>query len=206
VPTTPEALPATRARVAAFARDLERLSLADLVQTVVSPTPSAAREAARLEAERIAREHGLDAILADARSAVREYVLRVYDEGLYRPTMVGLNWGLSAGTSRDRVAAVRATEDAMTAAVIEPFAPDELVAELAGPFEVISRGHPVDDVLTLPAGAASALGSIDRGGLVVAATVLALAAAGIAFVTGLWPLIVVALMAALLLSRRRARP
>jgi hypothetical protein len=118
---------------------------------------SEARARDRKEAERLARTAGLEEVLAGARRRAQEHVLRMYGEGLYRPTMVGLNWGVSEGTIGDRVAAIEAVEDAVTATVVDPLADDELVARLMSPYELIERADGIDASFDLTRATASAL-------------------------------------------------
>lgn len=205
---------AATARVEAFAAELDRLGLEDLGQIVVSATDPA-RDAARDEAERAADVAGLGALLAAARIRVRDHVLRIYGEGLYRPTMVGLNWGLSEGRTQDRVAAILAAQDAVTAAVAEPWLSEAAFVALTGPFELISRGAPVDASLRFIEPARS-IGP-DEGGsapprarpattpaqtiLIIVVAVAALAA----LLIDLWPIAVVVVMAGLLIARSRTQ-
>jgi hypothetical protein len=77
--------------------------------------------------------------------------------------MVGLNWGLSEGRTSDRVAAVEAVEDAVTAAVVEPYADDGLLARLSSPFELIERGGSVETTFDLGRATASALAPARAG-------------------------------------------
>ena len=93
-----------------------------------------------LEAATIAAEAGISDVLERAREAAVRHVTGVYDEGMLRPTLMGLNWGLSDGPTRDRVAIVQAVQDAVTAAVLGPLAPLALTAELTDPYDAIAMG------------------------------------------------------------------
>ena len=197
-------------RVETFLATLARLGPDDLMRTALGRGDEREREAAREEAERLARDAGLDDLLAEARAAVRERVLRAFDEALFRPTMVGLNWGLSEGTTDDRVATIRACEDAVTAAVVEPFAPAATLARLDSPFELIERGRAVDTGFDLTRATAEA---VDRGrsaGRIGAGLVVAVAVVGVvAFIEGIWQVgvaVVVALGAVAAVLRSRSRP
>jgi hypothetical protein len=171
------------ARVAAFEDMLARLPTQAFVATTLPP-PGAELDAARGEATRLAADHGLADLLAAARADVRAAVLRRYDEGGYRPTMAGLNWGVSEGRAEDRVTAVVAAEDAVTAAVVEPWASPDLLATLASPFELIERGQDVGPSFdlseatarrTAPLRGSAALGQVVIGLAILVAVVAALA-------------------------------
>jgi hypothetical protein len=197
-PSVVAARTAAGARVNAFLDELSRLGADDLMRTALaasSETP--ARAAARGEASRLARTVGLEAILDDARASVREYVRRLYDSANYRATMVGLNWGVSEGTVADRVEVARAAEDAVTAAVIEPYGSDALLTELSSAFELVDRGGTVDGALDLTEATARALRPAlnDRASRI---TVVILAFVGIvvAAATGYWIVAVALVLAA----------
>jgi len=131
-------------RVAAFLDALARLPDAAFVSTSLpAPAPDPAIDAAVVEATRLAVDHGLSDLLDRAQNEARAAVLRRYDAGGYRPTMAGLNWGVSEGRAQDRVAGVVAVEDAITAAVVEPWASAALLTTLSSPFELIQRGGEV---------------------------------------------------------------
>lgn len=178
--------PAVEERLGAFFQRLERLDVLAFQQTSLAlEMGSAARERDRAEAERLVRTAGLEELLTDARRDARDHVLRMYGEGLYRPTMVGLNWGLSEGTTGDRVAAVEAVEDAVTATVVEPLADDELVARLMSPYELVERAAGIDASFDLTRATASALAPVWAGRwtswrvvALAAAVVIALATIG----------------------------
>jgi hypothetical protein len=69
--------------------------------------------------EDAARRADRGVLLGEAREQARNVVLGRYAEGSLHPTWVGLNWGLSQGTTEDRVAIVEALADAAAAAVVE---------------------------------------------------------------------------------------
>lgn len=68
--------------------------------------------------ETAARGADRSALLGEARAEARDVVMRRYASGSLHPTWVGLNWGLSQGTTQDRVAIVEALADAAAAAVV----------------------------------------------------------------------------------------
>jgi hypothetical protein len=144
-------------RVRAFFDRLDRVGGQAFQQTALPLGGSAARDDDLAAAANLAAAEGLGGVLVDARRRAREQVLHLYDQGNYRPTMVGLNWGLSEGRTTDRVAAIEAVEDAVTAAVVEPYADDGLVARLSSPFELIERGGTVEASFDLARATASAL-------------------------------------------------
>jgi hypothetical protein len=156
--------PAADARVAAFLAQLDQLE-ADIVSRLgmaaSSETPE--RDAAREEAFAVARAAGLEATVHDARATVRETLRRRMDEGSYRPTMVGLNWGISAGTVEDRVAITQAAEDAVTAVVVEPFASVDVLTELTSAFDLVDRGHAASPSVDLSRATAEALSPATSG-------------------------------------------
>jgi hypothetical protein len=108
----------------------DRQARADLLATV----DTAARRADR------------SILLGEARSEAAEMVMRRFSEGSLHPTWVGLNWGLSQGTTEDRVAIVEALADAASAAVVEDLVDRSVVEALE-----LDAGH----VLGLSAGEAS---------------------------------------------------
>jgi hypothetical protein len=126
-----------------FARGLERLGLQDFRLVVPSRADVEQREAWRAEAERLAVAAGIADVLHASRSAVREHVARVFAGGGFRPTWAGLNWGLSTGRAEDQAAVMEAVADAVTAEIVEPLAPAELVDGLRAPFERIAGAHPM---------------------------------------------------------------
>jgi hypothetical protein len=77
---------------------------------------------------------GLGSLLHDTRQRARDYVIRAYAADLYRPTWVGLNWGVSSGILADRLAVTTAVEDAAMAAVVDGVASAEIVDDLR-PFD-----------------------------------------------------------------------
>jgi hypothetical protein len=194
-----EEVAAAEGRVAAFLDALARLPDGAFVSTSL-PAPTRETEAATDEAARLAAAHGLSELLAEARDAARRAVLRRYDEGGYRPTMVGLNWGVSEGRAQDRMAGVVAVEDAITATVIERWASEDLLTALASPFEVMQRGGEVAPTFDLSEATARRLqaGRAGRAGRGTARVLVVggfLVVAVIAFAAGSWALVGLAVIA-----------
>jgi hypothetical protein len=192
-------------RLERFAARLERVSAEALRQVAAPSLDSDERVALRARADEIAASAGLDGLVDDARGRVRDYVMRVYSTSNFRPTWIGLNWGGSMGPVTDRLGAIAVVQDAATAAVIEPFAPLELLTDLGAPFERIAAGAPVTDGYEPPP-------IVDlrrvQGGPLVA--VFALVSLGVTFVglliAGLWPVaaaIVVGVVVLVGLATRR---
>ncbi len=204
---TPEVVEAAERRLAAFLEDVAHLDGSAFAQTALSRAALAdARAAARADADRIAREVGLDALATDARACVRAHIVRTYDDALYRPTMVGLNWGLSEGTVEDRIAAMMAAEDAVTAAVLEPYLSDHVLELLTSPFELITRSQAIDASFDMTRATARAVGSAgparwtQRWPLLLVVLVALLAT-----VTGWWPVAVIVVLAAAIVGWFRSR-
>lgn len=190
-------------RLEAFAADLERLGIEDFRQMALAIGAADQREAPRREAERIAAAAGIEDVLDRAQTNVRDYVLRAYGAGTYRPTWIELNWGISLGPVDDRVAAAKAVQDAATAVVVEEIAPPEVAEPLRAPFDLIAGVHPLT---TTTDAAPSLTGLVERGNPIatmVASMLVMVAILAIAF--GLWPLAAVFIALAASVARRRAR-
>jgi hypothetical protein len=192
-------------RLERFATRLEHVSAESLRQVALPNPDSAERRAFRERADALAREVELATLVDDTRGRLRDYVMQVYAASNYRPVWAGLNWVPSMGPVSDRLGAIAAVQDAGTAAIIEPFAPDELVADLAAPFELIVAGATTRDGFDTPQ-----LVELRRvpGGPLVGS--IALVSLGVTFVgllvADLWIVvlaIVVALVALLRLAARR---
>jgi hypothetical protein len=197
---------AAEARVEAWFAEFEALPL-DAFQVTSLPASRADLDAARREAVRVVDAHGLTDLLEDAHGRVRDAVRRAYDEGGYRATMVGLNWGVSEGTAQDRVAAALAAEDGVTAAVVEPWAPSEVVEALASPFELIQRGRDAAPTFDLTEATASRVAPLGRGSLVSQVVIAIAVVAGILGLAaiGSWALAGVAVIAAVVVIGVLAR-
>jgi hypothetical protein len=81
--------------------------------------------------EAAARASDRSVLMGEARTLARETVLRRYAEGSFHATYVGLNWGLSQGTTEDRVAIAEAVADAAAAAVVADLVDPEVVEALS---------------------------------------------------------------------------
>jgi hypothetical protein len=203
---TQEAERAAIERLEAFAARLERLGIEDFRQVQFHETDPGLREAARREAERVAEQHGLRSVLDDGRARVREYVLAAYGGSTFRPTWVALNWGLSSGTTKDRVATALAVEDAASAAVVEPYGTIDLLEVLRTPFELIAEGAPIrswdEDRLLSPLREFAS----QRGPLVVSALVAALVVVAVVVGGGWAAIATAALLISLAVGFVRRRP
>jgi hypothetical protein len=184
---------ATR-RLAAFAARLERIGLEDFRLVALAPSAAVERADTREAALQALEAAGLADIWADTERAIDAHIDRVYSGGGFRPTFVGVNWGLSTGSVGDRVAATAAVKDAALASLADGLATEGDVDTLRAPFEVIAQAHPV------PHGG-DALPTIDelrRLGPIGMALAVAVGVATLAsVVAGLWPL---AIAGALLLG------
>ncbi len=172
---------AAERRLEAFAASLERIGVEDFRQVALSDIRAPDREPLRTEATRIAKGAGLQVLLDDARREAEAYVLRVYAGGGYRPTWFALNWGISLGPTRDRVAAIIAVQDAATAALIEPFAAPELVEALRAPFETVALARPASRATPFAGGHGAesrTLATVSSVGVVVIAVAVALLVLG----------------------------
>jgi hypothetical protein len=136
-------LAAAEARADAWFAAFDRLDVEAFGMTALPSADHPDRVAARERVDRLADDHALGGLVTEARATARAAVLRRYDDGGFRPTMLGLNWGVSEGTARDRVAAAIAAEDAVAAAIVEPYLDEATLAALASPFELIDRGRGV---------------------------------------------------------------
>jgi hypothetical protein len=88
--------------------------------------------AAQIEAvEDAARRSNRSALLGEARSEARGIVIRRYSSGTLHPTWLALNWGLSQGTTEDRVAIIEALSDAVAVAVVEDLVRAEVTEDLS---------------------------------------------------------------------------
>lgn len=81
--------------------------------------------------ELAARAADRSTLLGQARAEARDVVMRRYASGSLHPTWVGLNWGLSQGTTEDRVAIVEALADAAAATVVQDLVDDPVAEALS---------------------------------------------------------------------------
>jgi hypothetical protein len=122
-------------RLEAFLARLDRLGLEDL-RLLALPVPDAEERAALLaEIGEAAAAAGRTALVEEARERARGAIVTAYDRHVYDPTWVGLNWGRSLGTTKDRLGLMVAAEDAAMAAVMSDLIDEDLVASLAEPLE-----------------------------------------------------------------------
>lgn len=198
------------ARADAWFASFDRLDVEALSMTTLPAAEDPERAAARERARAMASDRGLTDLLADARARARGAVFRRFDEGGYRPTMLGLNWGVSEGTAQDRVAAALAAEDAVTAAIIEPFSDEVTLAALASPFELVHRGREVRTEFDLTRATADRLQrrSGDTVAVVIVIVLSLVAIGGLGVVAGSWPLALLVLLVGIavvaFLRRRQA--
>jgi hypothetical protein len=141
-----------RARLDALFDAFDRLTPDELARIGLVRADPFERQALHSTVTAAARSGGRSALLSEANEAARDAVLRRYAAGGLRPTWLGLNWGVSQGTTNDRVAIVEALEDAAAAAVVE---------DLVDPAVVDALSIDADRLLRLPIGDASE-GSLDR--------------------------------------------
>jgi len=110
-------------RIAALTASVAGLDRED-VQRISLPLPDDARRAALGRAIEAAEQQGRSAELATLRKTMRHEAFVRYDRAILRPTWLGLNWGVSSGTSEDRVAIAAAFDEAAVLAIT-----DDLLAE-----------------------------------------------------------------------------
>lgn len=122
---------AARARLGALFATFEQLTPDDLVHIGLRRDEGPARAALLETVEDAARRADRSALLGEARAAAAEVVMQRYSDGSLHPTWVGLNWGLSQGTTEDRVAIVEALADAAAATVVADLV-DRSVVEALG--------------------------------------------------------------------------
>ena len=135
-----------RARLEALFTTFNRLTPDELGHIGLLRDDGPARSALLATVEAAARRADRSALLGEARTEARDVVMRRYAEGSLHPTWVGLNWGLSQGTTEDRVAIVEALADAAAAAVVEDLVDPSVTEALA-----LDAGH----ILALAIGEAS---------------------------------------------------
>ena len=139
-----EIVDAARLRVEQFLEDLDRVGIEDIATVSLPMSDTAARTPARSAAVRAAEEARLGPLLAEARAAARDRIVRMYDRNAYQPTWAGLNWGRSLGTTEDRVAVAAAAEDAAIGTVAIDVVPEEVANALLEPMRLLMATHPDD--------------------------------------------------------------
>jgi hypothetical protein len=126
---------AARERLDAVLEGFNRLSPDELARIGLSRRDPEARAALIEQATGAARQAGRSDLVAEGRRSARDMILRRYQQGAIHPTFLALNWGISQGTTRDRVAIIDALQDAATAAVVldlvDPDVADALAADAA---------------------------------------------------------------------------
>ncbi len=115
--------------------DLELLDMAALSRISLSRRDVDARTPAREAAVRAAERAGLGVQLADARAAARDYVIGAFDRAPFRGIGIDLAESRSRASADDRVAVMMAADDAVIAAVADPFVSEDVRDALGTPFE-----------------------------------------------------------------------
>ena len=115
-----------------FTQRLERLDIDQLRIYALRPPDRMSHQRAMERAEVLAFKSGRDKVLEAARATVQEWLIRVFNEHQYKPTMFGLNWGRSLGTADDRAEIARTLREAVTALIVWDLAADRDRAELLG--------------------------------------------------------------------------
>lgn len=128
-------LEAAADRVEQTLAELERLDMTALSRLSLPLRDAEARAPAREVALRAAERAGLGILLADARRAARDYMTSIFDTTPFRAIGVDLAESRSRASVDDRVAAALAAEDAMIAAVADPFLSDDVRDRLTTPFD-----------------------------------------------------------------------
>ena len=108
-----------------------------------------ARTPAREAAVRAAERAGLGTLLADARAAARAYVIGAFDHAPFRGIGIDLAESRSRASADDRVAAMMAADDAVIAAVADPFVSEDVRDALSTPFEHLRPAWDVGDPIPL---------------------------------------------------------
>jgi hypothetical protein len=133
---SPERPSDARARLDAFLDRLLHLSIEDL-RLVALPPPDPEQRAELLAAvDRAARATNRSDLVELARTKVGVQLDEAFDRHGYDATWVGLNWGVSLGPTRDRVALGLAAQDAAVAAVLQDALPEDVLADLTEPFDL----------------------------------------------------------------------
>ena len=183
----------------------DRPADADLQVAVVAP-PDATRLDARDRAKTAAIAHGRLTLFDEASAAARETAMRGFARSGFSGTWAFTEMAMSTATSRDRVAAAAAFEEAAMAAVVE-----DVVDE--GAVDVLRSTSNELGLLTgiVPAGSIAAVGSPGRsvGGPIVLALLGTLAVSMFALGLGTASVVTMAFAVAFLVGlirRRRQDP
>jgi hypothetical protein len=109
------------------------------------------RAPTREMAVRAAEKAGHGVLLAERRAAAREHVIHAFDTAPFRAIGVDLGESRSRSSVDDRVAVMLAVEDAVIAAIAEPFLSADDHDRLATPFELLrpawAEGDPLPQAL-----------------------------------------------------------
>jgi hypothetical protein len=122
---------AARARLEALFSTFDRLTPDDLARVGLRRADDEELEELLDAVDAAAGSVGRQRLVDEARERAREAVLRRYADGTLHATWVALNWGISQGTTEDRVAIVEALADAAAVAVVEDVLDPEVAAALA---------------------------------------------------------------------------
>ena len=192
-----------RARLALA--DLERLDITAFSRLSLSLRDAERRSPMREEAVRAAERGGLGALLDESRRRAREHVTGAFDRAPFQGIGIDVAEVRSRASVDDRVAAMLAAEDAVIAAVADPYLSDEVRDALTIPFE---RLHPSDERgVSIPAAGQPPRTAISArtamlafGALVVVSLVLAVLGYGIGL-AGLGAAVAVVLVALVMRGR-----
>jgi len=181
VSTMDERAASLKAAVAALDReDVQRISL---------PLPDDARRTALGRAVAAAARAGRGEALTKLRRTMHHEAFVRYDRAILRPTWLGLNWGVSSGTSEDRVAIAAAFDEAAVLAITDDlldeddrdvlgWAPELLLGSAAHAGDTGSLAHALpNDPRGQAATAAAAVGGLVLGVGIIVAPIVAAAAA-----------------------------
>jgi hypothetical protein len=183
-------------RLDAFLARLDRLSLEDL-RLVALPLPDPGERAALLgDVSRAAAAAGRTGLVDAARERARSAITIAYDRHLYDPTIAGLNWGRSLGTTEDRLSLTLAIEDAAVAAVMRDLLDEDLLDALTEGFE---HAAGMAGATTTPSLSLDRPGTIGAIGRIVFGVMLIVVGVAIGFAQA-----AVGLIAAVIAGRRRS--
>jgi hypothetical protein len=130
---------------------LELLDMTAFGRISLSLRAAEMRAATREAAARAAEAAGLGPMLDEARRAARDFVTNAFDNAPFRGIGIDLAESRSRPSVDDRVAAMLAVEDAVIAAVADPFLTDDDRSTLASPFETLrpswDEGEPLPQAL-----------------------------------------------------------